>query len=486
MPDGPTAQLIVLAADRNDVPRDLMLAIATIEGGIRLPATREVSEDELIPVAGALELRRGRFDSLARGAELMGVSELELQADLAAGTEAGARVLADLGKTHRATSEDLSSWASAVEELSGHLYARDRVDYRARVFALLRHGGAALGRGGEIIVVPPNDDVPVGLTFSPPALQPLGKAEYPGAIWFETPQCVSAGCKYVNYRYADIEMIAIHDTEGDWESSVATLQNDAGKSVHYIVDHDGSRVGQFIPESYTGWHVGNGFYNARMVGIEHVGKAAYDDYETALYEKSADLVKSIAGRHGLPLDRQTVVAHQEVPDGVNVPSNSKPCPDSPAQCIASGDYGGMSHHKDPGVYWEWCQYMDMIGGECKCSDTLTTWSCVHDLSTIVRCRDGNVDVVRCAGKCTMEDSGEDHCRPNLTVNPDDGRIEIGIGGEGAAGPVLEGAGAGAALHAAHDDENSGISCALGRARTSASLTLLVMATALAARRRKRH
>jgi len=49
----------------------------------------------------------------------------------------------------------------------------------------------------------------------------------------------------------------------------------------------------------TGWHVGNSFYNERMIGIEHVGYAGLDDYQTPLYEKSADLVRSIAKRHQL-------------------------------------------------------------------------------------------------------------------------------------------------------------------------------------------
>src|SRR4029079_183346 len=109
-------------------------------------------------------------------------------------------------------------------------------------------------------------------------------------------------------------------------ASVSTLQNDPGKSVHYIIDADGGKVGQFIAEADTGWHVGNSYYNNRMVGIEHVGYAGGDDYQTALYAKSADLVRSIAKRNnlgpnkdGTALDRSVLVGHQEVPNGNAIP-----------------------------------------------------------------------------------------------------------------------------------------------------------------------
>ena len=163
-------------------------------------------------------------------------------------------------------------------------------------------------------------------------------------------------------------MIAIHDTEGGWDASVATLQFDPGKSVHYIVDKDGSRVGQFIPESYNGWHVGNSYYNHRMVGIEHVGTASEDDYETAMYVKSGELVRSIAERNGLSIDRDTLIAHGEVPNGNQIAESSPPCTASPGTCVGDSNYGGANHHTDPGVYWEWCQYMEIAGGTCKCND----------------------------------------------------------------------------------------------------------------------
>ena len=69
------------SAKEANVPRDLLAAIAVVEGGLRLPAHRTVDPDADAPVAGPLELRHGKFDSLARGATLVGTTELALRQD---------------------------------------------------------------------------------------------------------------------------------------------------------------------------------------------------------------------------------------------------------------------------------------------------------------------------------------------------------------------------------------------------------------------
>lgn len=497
---GPVARMIQESAEANQVPADLMMAIAHIEGGLKLAPVRVVEADDAVPIAGVLELRHGRYNSLARGAELMAMSEVELSVDLRAGTEAGARVLDDLARELAVADRgDLAAWAPVVEMLSGHLFERDQADYRARVFALLRHGRTLDARAGERITLPGRDDVPLGLTLAPPPAEPLGDPEYPGALWFET----SCNNKCGTSRTGEISMIAIHDTEGGWDASVATLQNDPGKSVHYIIDRDGSRVGQFIPESYNGWHVGNSYYNNRMVGIEHVGYAGQDDYETALYQTSADLVKTIAARYGLPLTRDTLIAHGEVPNGNQIPESSAPCTDSPGDCVSNLSYGGASHHTDPGVYWEWCQYTDILGGECKCNDAYELWNCVHDLSMMVRCPSGTVEIVHCADTCVVEPIGtDDHCTPISTTTSSSTagagggsstNATTGAGGEGDGASTSNGQGAGP-NNDGDPDANGEVqgSCAVratptgpGGTRTDALawITLGLAAAALSRRRR---
>jgi hypothetical protein len=177
-----------------------------------------------------------------------------------------------------------------------------------------------------------------------------------------------------------------------------------------------------------------------MIGVEHVGYAGKDDYQTVMYERSAELVKDIAARHGLPLDRTTFIAHQEVPNGNLIGQSAPPCGETPASCIESGQYGGAGHHTDPGIYWEWCQYMELTGGSCKCSDTYGLWNCVHDLSMRVRCVDGVVEIVHCADTCVVEPLGvNDHC---TEVSSSGATGSSGAGGAGASSSSGAGVGGG--------------------------------------------
>src|SRR5262245_1834282 len=109
IPEGPLAQTIRQAAEKTGVPRDLMVAIGHVEGGLLLSRIRLLRIDDDVPVAGILELRHGAFNSLLRGAELMAVDEDTLRIDTDLATEAGARVLRELGVT-----EDPATWREGL------------------------------------------------------------------------------------------------------------------------------------------------------------------------------------------------------------------------------------------------------------------------------------------------------------------------------------------------------------------------------------
>ncbi|HWE27111.1 MAG TPA: peptidoglycan recognition family protein [Polyangia bacterium] len=431
LPAGDVAQSVALAADRNGVPRELMLAIGVVEGGLELQKVRMPDPDDHVPVAGVLELRHGAFNSLARGAALMGVDELTLRADTDLGTEAGARVLAELGANTQARSDDLASWRAALEQLSGMADEASRVRYAEDVFTILRAGGPFPARNGETITIGAHPD----LTIAPegPLVEAAtGSPEFPGAIWFST-SCTNKCDTTRTAGTSVVDLIIIHDTEGGWDASVATLQNDAGKSVHYIVDADGSRVGQFIPESYTGWHAGNYYVNQRSVGIEHVGFAASaSGYSDGLYEKSVALVKNIRTRWTVPLDRNHIYGHYQAPNGNNIAESAPRCSDTLDACETSANYGGADNHRDPGYNWQWCQYMERLGGSCDCNDAYPLWNCTTDKTEAVRCTNGKVEIDHCTAGCVSQPVGtNDIC--NHTAPTGGGGSGGGGGGGGAGG-----------------------------------------------------
>jgi len=252
------------AATESGAPRDLLVAIARVEGGLEMPKTRVVNADAHVPVAGPLQLRRGKLDTLALGAKLLGVSEVDIRTDSDLGLRAGALVVAELGKRTGARPNDLASWEKALEDLSGYADQHHRAMYAHRVFEALGAGGTFEARGGEKLTLVPNvRALEVDVTIPEQTFSTM--PEFAGAEVFVT----DCNNKCDTTRDGNsVDYVVIHDTEGGWDASVATLQNDPGKSVQYIVGTDGA-VGQFVPESYTAWHAGNYWYNQRSVGIEH-------------------------------------------------------------------------------------------------------------------------------------------------------------------------------------------------------------------------
>jgi len=157
--------------------------------------------------------------------------------------------------------------------------------YASRVLKRVRGGGAFPARQGETLMLAAHHEVPAQLEAI--ALTPPPAGGFPGATQFAT-SCTNKCTVGRPLGNASMNRIVIHDTEGGWNASVATLQHDPGKSVHHIIDADGSRVGQFRPETDTTWHAGNYFYNETSIGIEHVGVAADPaGYSSALYETAA-------------------------------------------------------------------------------------------------------------------------------------------------------------------------------------------------------
>jgi len=396
-PPGPVARGLDDAAAEANVPADLVTAIAVEEQGLALPALRMIDPDDNVPIAGRLELRHGKLDTLALGASLVGATPDAIMADTQLGTRAGALVLAHLGAT-----ADSATWRGALEQLSG-LDDAGANDYASRVLAILRTGGDYPAAGGERVHVGAHPELPIASARITPAATP----DYPGAMWFTT-SCTNKCTVGRPLGMSSVNKIVIHDTEGGWDASVATLQNDSGKSVHYIIDGDGSRVGQFRPETDTTWHAGNYYFNETSIGIEHVGYAS-DTYDKALYAASVDLVKSIRSRWNVPLDRTHIIGHYQIPDGNSIDEMSAACSDTLDACESSPNYGGADHHRDPGYNWQWCEYMEQLGGSCTCNDAWSHFNCTTDGTEAWRCNNGTLEEQVCSGAagCSVQPIGQD-------------------------------------------------------------------------------
>jgi hypothetical protein len=146
-----------------------------------------------------------------------------------------------------------------------------------------------------------------------------------------------------NRTKSTINGIVIHDTEGRFIGSVRALQNPhVDGSAHFVVSRRGQIV-QLVPVTDVAWHSGNGWWNLHSIGIEHEGWAGRRSYTEKEYRASAQLVAYLAHRWSIPVDREHIIGHAEVPDPYH-----------------RGRFGGVSHHTDPGPHWNWGHYMGLV------------------------------------------------------------------------------------------------------------------------------
>ena len=141
-----------------------------------------------------------------------------------------------------------------------------------------------------------------------------------------------------------IRMIVIHDIEGTAPGAISWFRNPRARaSANYVVSRDGE-VTQMVPDWRVAWHAGNGYVNAHSIGIEHEGYVGIPGiYTDAEYRASAQLVAQLVAKYRIPLDRAHVIGHYQVPD----PNHA-------------GQFGGYSHHTDPGKTWNWTRYMTYV------------------------------------------------------------------------------------------------------------------------------
>ncbi|MFE0201585.1 N-acetylmuramoyl-L-alanine amidase, partial [[Kitasatospora] papulosa] len=167
--------------------------------------------------------------------------------------------------------------------------------------------------------------------------------------WIPAPYEQFGEGDYGNHDKADrpasqsVEYIVIHDTEATWDTTLRLVQDPEYVSWQYSLRSSDGHVAQHLRLKDIGWHAGNWYVNAKSVGLEHEGFLVSPDawYTEAMYRSSARLVRHLAKRYDIPLDRQHIIGHDNVPG--TLPSTIP----------------GM--HTDPGPFWDWAHYFALLG-----------------------------------------------------------------------------------------------------------------------------
>ncbi|MFG2222834.1 N-acetylmuramoyl-L-alanine amidase [Streptomyces sp. NPDC048644] len=144
-----------------------------------------------------------------------------------------------------------------------------------------------------------------------------------------------------NYTAADrpteypVDMVVVHVTQETYTDTIKLFQDPAHQAAaHYVVRSSDGYIASCVRERNVAWHAGNWDYNTRSIGIEHEGWV--DDptwFTDALYQQSALLTAAVCDRYGIPKDRTHIIGHVEVPG---------------------------TDHTDPGQYWDWARYMQLV------------------------------------------------------------------------------------------------------------------------------
>ncbi|RMF03322.1 MAG: N-acetylmuramoyl-L-alanine amidase, partial [Chloroflexi bacterium] len=212
-------------------------------------------------------------------------------------------------------------------------------EHARQVFGVLADGLTAQA-GGETVTIAPWPEA------RPLAAQPIVRIasdDYAPAHWVAAHDSnFSAASRTAD----DIDMIVIHTTEANYSAVLDHFTRpERWASAHYVIRSADGDVSQMVRDSDVAWHAGHWQTNLRSIGIEH--EAFVDDaswYTDEMYRASVKLVRHLAQKYAIPLDRQHIIGHVDVPG-----------------CPFTG--GGASCHTDPGPHWDWDYFFRLLQAE---------------------------------------------------------------------------------------------------------------------------
>ncbi|WP_435644201.1 N-acetylmuramoyl-L-alanine amidase [Streptomyces sp. H49] len=325
-------------------------------GGALRPSAGAAGAPAAAP-EGVLAGRSVKPADLQRAAKLTGAPAGRLRTDAEANVRGGAALLAatqrQLGKP---LSDNPADWWEAVERFPGTPDITSAATYANDVFAVIRKGAHRTTAEGQDVSLPANPGVRAHTVRTEKPRHAKG-TECPAEVscdWLAAPyEEIDDEGNYGNHDLADrprdqkIQYIVIHDTEAKLSSMFQTVQDPTEASWHYSIRSSDGHITQHVQTKDEAWHSGNQYVNARSIGIEHEGFLRQPGtwFTEQMYRSSARLVRYLAKKYEIPLDRQHIFGHDNVPSptGDSIPDM----------------------HDDPGPFWDWRHYFDLLGAPLK-------------------------------------------------------------------------------------------------------------------------
>ncbi|HET7580839.1 MAG TPA: N-acetylmuramoyl-L-alanine amidase [Bacillales bacterium] len=308
------------------------------------------------------EVKDPKLHTLDKAAKLLGMDPEVLIHNPVQNIRGGAALLAEYAQqTVGGTPAEPSDWYGAVAKYSESDYEAVAKDFANRVYKTIQQGKTRTTPSGQHVTlaarkVQPDKDTADSLHLR-------------NTKWTNTDCPNGVACRFIpaaykqyssslrnygNYDLAkrpedglDIRYIIIHDTESSYASAINTFQSQSYVSAHYVIRSSDGQITEMVRPDDVAWQAGNWYVNMHSIGIEHEGVAAEGAtwYSEQMYHASAKLVKYLAKRYSIPLDRQHIFGHDEVP--------------------GTGPDDQSTMHWDPSAYWNWDHYFDLLGAPIK-------------------------------------------------------------------------------------------------------------------------
>jgi len=297
-------------------------------------------------------------DTLGQAATLTGLDEGALRTDELANIRGGAALLAATQRRlglPTGTDSEAGAWYAAVADASGSAQQDVAAAFADDTYSVIASGASRHTVDGKDVSLLPSAATPEKAQIARLSLVKRANSTQvdcpPGleCDWVPAPYKDLGGGDYGNHDLAKrpaspkITNIVIHNTEASYETTLKLVTDPGYLAWNYSLRSSDGLIAQHLEPKDVGWHAGNWYVNSHSIGLEHEGFAATGAqwFSEPMYRSSARLVRYLATKYDIPLDMQHIFGHDQIPG------------------VTPANVAGM--HWDPGPYWNWEHYFQLLG-----------------------------------------------------------------------------------------------------------------------------
>jgi len=188
-------------------------------------------------------------------------------------------------------------------------------------------------------------------------------ADYGPALWNPAPSC-----NYSSRNGTPVSAITIHTIQGSYAGAISWAQNcSSNVSYHYVIRSSDGQITQMVLEANKAWHVGS--ENPYTIGYEHEGYVSQTGwYTSAMYNASASLSRDVCNS-GYGIDPLRTY-YGPASSGSNVLGSCTK--------IKGHQHFPNQTHTDPGIYWDWERYYQLINNNPSQTNLTTATGSFYD------------------------------------------------------------------------------------------------------------